>query len=385
MAKILCVLYLDPVTGYPPRYARDDIPAISSYPNGQTAPTPQGDPGFAPGELIGCVSGELGLRSWAEANGHELIVTSDKEGVDSAFERHLADAEVVISQPFWPAYLSAERIARAPKLKLALTAGIGSDHVDLKAAAEHGITVAEVTFSNSISVAEHVIMTALTLVRNFVPSHQMAINGGWNIADCVSRSYDIEGMQFGTLGAGRIGLAVLRRMKPFGTPLHYFDPHRLSEEVERELGLTYHESPESLVAACDIVNVQTPLYPSTAGFINEALLSKFKRGAYLVNTARGGLCDREAVVRALESGQLAGYGGDVWYPQPAPVDHPWRRMPNHAMTPHISGTSLSAQTRYAAGTLEILQNFLAGKPLRDEYLIVDAGHLAGAGANAYQL
>lgn len=285
MAKILCVLYPDPVTGYPPRYARDDIPVISSYPNGQTAPTPQGDPGFAPGELIGCVSGELGLRSWAEANGHELIVTSDKEGVDSAFERHLADAEVVISQPFWPAYLSAERIARAPKLKLALTAGIGSDHVDLKAAAEHGITVAEVTFSNSISVAEHVIMTALTLVRNFVPSHQMAINGGWNIADCVSRSYDIESMQFGTLGAGRIGLAVLRRMKPFGTPLHYFDPHRLSEEIERELGLTYHESPESLVAACDIVNVQTPLYPSTEGFINEALLSKFKRGAYLVNTA----------------------------------------------------------------------------------------------------
>ncbi|MCM5704392.1 NAD-dependent formate dehydrogenase [Larsenimonas salina] len=385
MAKIICVLYPDPVTGYPPRYARDDIPEITAYPNGQTAPTPQGELGFSPGELIGCVSGELGLRAWAEANGHELIVTSDKDGTDSVLDRHLGDADVVISQPFWPAYLTAERLAKAPRLKLALTAGIGSDHVDLKTAAEHGVTVAEVTFSNSISVAEHVMMTALTLVRNFVPSHQTAINGGWNIADCVSRSYDIEGLHFGTLGAGRIGLAVLKRMHPFDTPLHYYDPHRLPEDVERSLNLTYHDSPESLVSHCDIVNVQTPLYPSTKGFIDREFLSKFKRGAYLINTARGALCNREAIVEALESGQLAGYGGDVWFPQPAPVDHPWRRMPNHAMTPHISGTSLSAQTRYAAGTLEILQDFLEGTPLREEYLIVDAGTLAGAGANAYQL
>jgi len=257
--------------------------------------------------------------------------------------------------------------------------------VDLKAAAEHGITVAEVTFSNSISVAEHAVMTALALVRNYLPSHQFAKNGGWNIADCVARSYDIEGMTFGTLGAGRIGVAILRRLKPFDLNLNYYDPHRLSADIEKELGLTYHSTPESLVKVSDIVNLQTPLYPSTTGFVNEAFLSKFKRGAYLVNTARGALCDRDAIVRALESGQLAGYGGDVWFPQPAPIDHPWRRMPNHGMTPHISGSSLSAQARYAAGTLEILQNFFEGTPIRPEYLIVDAGNLAGTGANSYKL
>lgn len=385
MSKILCVLYPDPVTGFPPVYARDDIPEILTYPNGQTAPTPAGELGFTPGELVGSVSGELGLRRYLESQGHELIVTSDKEGADSVFDRHLPDADVVISQPFWPAYLTAERIAKAKKLKLALTAGIGSDHVDLKAAAERGITVAEVTFSNSISVAEHVVMTVLALVRNYLPSHQIANNGGWNIADCVARSYDVEGMQFGTLGAGRIGLAALRRLKPFDMKLHYYDPHRLSEEVEQELDLTYHETPESLVKVCDVVNLQTPLYPSTQGFVNEAFLSQFKRGAYLINTARGALCDRDAIARALESGQLAGYGGDVWFPQPAPVDHPWRRMPHQGMTPHISGTSLSAQARYAAGTLEILQNFLEGKPIRQEYLIVDGGNLAGTGANSYKL
>ncbi|WP_414148502.1 NAD-dependent formate dehydrogenase [Erwinia sp. BNK-24-b] len=385
MSKILCVLYPDPVTGFPPVYARDTIPEIQAYPNGQSAPTPSGELGFKPGELLGSVSGELGLRNYLESHGHELIVISDKDGADSAFDRHLPDAEVVISQPFWPAYLTAERIAKAPKLKLALTAGIGSDHVDLKAAAERGITVAEVTFSNSISVAEHVVMTVLALVRNYLPSHQIAKNGGWNIADCVARSYDIEGMHFGTLGAGRIGQAVLRRLKPFDMQLHYYDPHRLPEEVEQELGLTYHETPESLVKVCDVVNLQTPLYPSTQGFVNDEFLAKFKRGAYLVNTARGALCDRDAVARALASGQLAGYGGDVWFPQPAPVDHPWRSMPHNGMTPHISGTSLSAQTRYAAGTLEILQNFFEGKPIRKEYLIVDGGSLAGTGANSYKL
>ncbi len=385
MAKVLCVLYPDPVTGYPPKYARNEIPVIKAYPNGQTVPSPKGPLGFEPGDLVGCVSGELGLRSYLESHGHELVVTSDKDGADSTFDRHLADADVVISQPFWPAYLTAERIAKAKKLKLALTAGIGSDHVDLKTAAAHGITVAEETFSNSISVAEHVVMMVLSLVRNYLPSYQYAVNGGWNIADCVSRSYDLEGMHFGTIAAGRIGLAVLRRLKPFDVHLHYYDPHRLSPEIERELNLTYHETPQSLVKVCDVINLQSPLYPSTEHMFDDKMFDLVKHGTYLINTARGKLCDRDAVVRALESGKLAGYAGDVWYPQPAPVDHPWRRMPNHGMTPHISGSSLSAQTRYAAGTLEILECFFEGRPIRPEYLIVDGGNLAGTGAGSYKL
>ncbi|MFW7269981.1 NAD-dependent formate dehydrogenase [Gluconacetobacter sp. Hr-1-5] len=384
MAKILCVLYPDPEVGYPPEYARDDIPTIASYANGQKAPVTD-DIGFRPGELVGCVSGELGLRPYLESLGHELIVTSDKDGPNSEFERHLPDAEIVISQPFWPAYLTPDRIARAKKLKLAITAGIGSDHVDLAAATKNNITVAEVTGSNSISVAEHVVMMVLSLVRNYLPSHEYARNGGWNIADCVSRSYDVEGMKFGTIAAGRIGLAVLRRLKPFGLDLHYTDPHRLAPEIEKELGLTYHPEPHSLIQTMDIVNLQMPLYPSTEHFFNDELFSQMKRGAYLVNTARGKLVDRDAVVRALESGQLAGYAGDVWYPQPAPADHPWRTMPWNGMTPHISGTSLSAQARYAAGTLEILKWFFEKKPIPEVYFIAHEGKLAGAGAHAYKL
>ena len=149
---------------------------------------------------------------------------------------------MVISQPFWPAYLTAERIAKAPNLKMSITAGIGSDHVDLQAAIDNGITVAEVTYCNSISVSEHVVMMILGLVRNYIPSYKTVVDGGWNIADCVSREYDVEGMQVGTVAAGRIGTAVLRRMKPFDVGLHYTDRHRLPSEVEEELGVTFHET-----------------------------------------------------------------------------------------------------------------------------------------------
>jgi len=289
----------------------------------------------------------------------------------------------VISQPFWPAYLTSERIAKAPNLKLAVTAGVGSDHVDLQAAMENGVTVVEVTYCNSISVSEHVVMAILALVRNYIPSYRWVVDGGWNIADCVSRSYDLEGMQVGTVGAGRIGSAVLRRLKPFEVGLHYTDRHRLAGDVERELDATYHADVESLVQVCDVVTINAPLHPETEHLFDARLIRQMKRGAYLVNTARGKICDRDAVARACESGQLGGYAGDVWFPQPAPKDHPWRTMPHHGMTPHISGTSLSAQARYAAGVREILECWFDGRPIREEYLIVDAGRLAGAGAHSY--
>src|SRR5437762_8494693 len=262
MAHVLCVLYDDPVDGYPPSYARDDIPKIESYYDGQTTPTPEAID-FTRGELLGSVSGELGLRKFLEDRGHKLIVTSDKDGLDSVFERELPDAEVVISQPFWPAYLTSERFAKAPKLKLAITAGIGSDHVVLQAAIERGITVAEVTYSNSISVSEHVVMMILALVRNYIPSYQVVVDGGWNIADCVARSYDLEGMVVGTVGAGRIGSAVLRRLKPFDVKLHYTDRHRLPTSVEQELGLTFHPNADTLVKVCDVVTINPPLHPAT--------------------------------------------------------------------------------------------------------------------------
>ena len=123
--------------------------------------------------------------------------------------------------------------------------------------------------------------------------------------------------------------------------------------------------------------------PKTEHLFNDEMINKMKRGAYIVNTARGKICDKDAIARGLESGQLSGYAGDVWFPQPAPNDHVWRTMPNHGMTPHTSGTSLSAQARYAAGVREILECFFDNKPIREPYLIVQNGDLAGMGAHSY--
>eukprot|EP01059_Diplonema_ambulator_P022321 TRINITY_DN37604_c0_g1_i1.p1 TRINITY_DN37604_c0_g1~~TRINITY_DN37604_c0_g1_i1.p1 ORF type:complete len:421 (+),score=159.38 TRINITY_DN37604_c0_g1_i1:56-1318(+) len=382
LMKVVCALYEDPTTGFPPKYARDSIPSITVYPDGQKAPPLKGV-GFKPGELLGCVSGELGLRKYLESKGHTLVVTSDKDGPNSQLAKEIKDADVVISQPFWPAYITKELMDSAPNLKLCLTAGIGSDHVDLEEACKRKITVAEVTFSNSISVAEHVVMMILALVRNYIPSYQHVVNGGWNIADCVARSYDVEGMHVGSVAAGRIGLAVLRRMAPFDVKLHYTDKHRLPLKVEKQLNLKYHKTVESMVKVCDVVTINCPLHPQTEHLFDAQMIAKMKRGAYIVNTARGKICDRDAVAAALRDGHLAGYAGDVWFPQPPPKDHPWRSMPHHAMTPHISGTSLSAQTRYTAGVKEILDCFFGGKKIRQEYLIAEGGKLAGAGAHAY--
>lgn len=382
MSKILIVLYPDPVTGYPPVYARDSIPAITSYPGGATVPSPRAID-FVPGQLLGSVSGGLGLKDWLESEGHTVVITSDKEGADSVFERELPDADIVISQPFWPAYLTAERIDSAKNLQLVITAGIGSDHTDLNAANARGITVAEVTYSNSISVAEHTVMQVLVLVRDFVTQHQIAVDGGWNIADAVERSYDLEGMRVGVFAAGRIGRAVIERLAPFGVRLSYTDRFRLPQEYEEKYALTFHESIEDLVKDVDVLTVHAPLTEETRGLLDDDLLATMPRGAYIVNPARGAIADRDAIVRALESGHLAGYAGDVWDPQPAPADHPWRTMPHNAMTTHTSGTSLSGQARYAAGTREILEDWFAGDPIRPEYLIVEGGGYRGTGAHSY--
>ena len=380
--KILCVLYDDPIDGHPTSYARNSIPKLDQYPDGQSMPSPK-NIDFTPGELLGSISGELGLRKFIENAGHELIVTSDKDSKDSVFDQHLSDASIVISQPFWPAYLTKDRIDKSPNLKLAITAGIGSDHVDLQSAIENNLTVCEVTYCNSISVAEHAVMQILALVRNYIPQYKWVVSGGWNISDSVSRSYDIEGMDVGVVAAGRIGTAVLKRMKPFDVNLHYTDRHRLPESVENDLNLTYHKDVDSLVQNCDVVSIHCPLHPETEHLFNDTLISKMRKGSYIVNTARGKICDKDAITRALESGQLAGYAGDVWFPQPAPNDHTWRTAPNHALTPHTSGTSLSAQARYAAGVREILECWFENRPIREEYLIVQSGSLAGTGAHSY--
>ena len=383
MAKVLCVLYADPVDGYPNSYPRDDLPQLERYPDGQTLPTPKAID-FQPGALLGSVSGELGLRNYLES---ERPHARRHRRQGRARFRIRARARRCRDRHL-PALLAglSDAPSGSPKRRTSKWRSPPASAPTMSTSRRRwsaGVTVTEVTFCNSISVAEHVVMMILSLVRNYLPSHQVVLDGGWNIADCAARSYDVEGMHVGTVAAGRIGLAVLKRLKPFDMHLHYYDRHRLPAEVEQELGLHWHDSVEDMVGQCDVVTINCPLHPETENLFDAAMLARMKRGAYLVNTARGKIADRDAVAAALRSGQLAGYAGDVWFPQPAPQDHPWRTMPHHGMTPHISGTSLSAQARYAAGVREILECYFEGRPIRDEYLIVQGGQLAGVGAHSY--
>lgn len=346
-------------------------------------------------KLLGCIENELGLRKYIEDHGYELVSTTSKDGPDSVVEKEIEEAEIVITTPFYPAYITKERIEKAKNLKLAVTAGVGSDHVDLDAANKKSLTVAEVTGSNVVSVAEHVIMHILDLVRNFVPAHEIALEGSWDIAGAAKHEYDLEDKVIGTVGAGRIGYRVLERLVAFNPKkLYYFDYQELPEAAVKKINdasklfngkdaiLERVEKLEDMVGKCDVVTINCPLHEQTRGLFNKDLISKMKDGAWLVNTARGAICDAQAVADALASGKLLGYGGDVWYPQPPPKDHPWLTMKNpsgggNAMTPHISGTSLDAQRRYADGTKAILESYFTKKfDYRAQDLIVIDGDYA---------
>jgi len=332
--------------------------------------------------LLGTVQNQLGLRPYLESIGHEYIVSSSKEGLDSDFQKHIVDAEVLITTPFHPGYLTRDLVEKAKNLKLCITAGVGSDHIDLDAAVDHKIQVLEVSGSNVVSVAEHVMMSILLLVRNFVPAHEMIERGDWQVSDIARNAFDLEHKVVGTIGAGRIGYRVLQRLKPFDCKeLLYYDYAPLPDEAQKAVGARRVTDLVEFVSQCDVVTVNCPLHDGTRGLVNADLLKHFKRGAWLVNTARGAICDADAVAKALASGQLSGYAGDVWNVQPAPKDHVWRTAKNplgggNGMVPHYSGTTLDAQARYANGVKSILENYLGGKAQDPPNVIVGVGAYA---------
>jgi formate dehydrogenase len=333
-------------------------------------------------KLLGTTENSLGLVPYCKAKGWELVVTSDKEGPNSSFQKNIVDADVLITTPFHPGYATAEVIAKAKNLKICITAGVGSDHIDLNAANLKKITVAEVTGSNVVSVAEHVVMSILLLVRNFVPAHEQIMRGDWNVAAVARDAYDLENKVIGTLGAGRIGYRVLQRLLPFDPKeLLYYDYQSLPAEAEKAVKARRVEDLKEFLGQLDVLTINCPLHETTKGMINKETLSYLKKGAWIVNTARGALCVAEDVAAALESGHIAGYAGDVWNVQPAPKDHPWRSMkgPNgngNGMVAHYSGTTLDAQARYATGTLEILENWDTNKPQTPANIIVENGDYA---------
>jgi formate dehydrogenase len=267
------------------------------YPGGSAAENP---------EVLGCAENALGLREALEADGHELVSTIEREGDELL--GHLRDADVLITTPFWPVYVTGDMLGEADNLKLILTAGVGSDHVDLGEAAERGITVAEITGSNTVSVAEHAVMQVLALVRNFIPAYKDIVDGGWSIGEIAVGSHDLEGKTVGIYGAGQIGQLIAHRLKPFDVKMLYFKRSRLGTVEELSLGIRY-ATLEEMAAECDVIVVAAPLTPETEGLFDREMLFSMKQGAYIINIARGAIVETEALVEALEEGHLGGYAG----------------------------------------------------------------------------
>ncbi|MBL3398840.1 NAD-dependent formate dehydrogenase [Staphylococcus pasteuri] len=316
----------------------------------------------------------IGLKPFLEDKGHELVILTDGE---ADLDKHLADMDIVISAPFYPAYMTKERLEKAPNLKLAITAGVGSDHVDLKAASENNVGVVEVTGSNTVSVAEHAVMDLLILLRNYEEGHRQSVEGEWNLSKVGNDAHELQNKTIGIFGFGRIGQLVAERLAPFNVTIQHYDPIN-QKDNEHSKFVDF----ETLVSTSDAITIHAPLTPDTDTLFNNDVLSKMKEGSYLVNTARGKIVDTEALVKQLESKHIQGYAGDVWYPQPAPADHPWRNMPRNAMTVHYSGMTLEAQQRIEEGTKDILNRFFNNEPFQDKDVIVDGGQITSASYNA---
>ena len=316
----------------------------------------------------------IGLKSFLQDKGHELVIMKDgKEDLD----KHLEDMEVVISAPFYPAYMTKERIEKAPNLKLAITAGVGSDHVDLDAASQHNISVVEVSGSNTVSVAEHAVMDLLILLRNYEEGHRQSKEGEWNLSQVGNDAYELQHKTIGIFGFGRIGQLVAERLEPFNVTIQHYDPIN-QKDNEHSKFVKFDE----LVKTSDAITIHAPLTPETDNLFDSDVLAKMKDGSFLVNTARGKIVNTDALVKALEDKRVQGYAGDVWYPQPAPADHPWRTMPRNAMTVHYSGMTLEAQKRIEDGVKDILNRFFNDQPFQDKDVIVSGGRISSASYNA---
>jgi formate dehydrogenase len=309
----------------------------------------------------------LGLKEHL-GDDHELVIINSDDELDD----HIEDVEVIISSPFLPAYVTEERQKKAENLNLSITAGVGSDHVDLDAAQENDIAVVEVTGSNQVSTAEHAVLTIILLLRNFQEGNRQAMAGEWDLPKVGNRAYDVENKTIGIMGYGLIGQMVAERLEPFGVEIQHYDP---SEDEDTELSKAV--SFDELLETSDVITLHTPLTDSTEGIFNKDAFDKMKDGAYLVNVARGAIVNRDDLVDALENDKLNGYGGDVWEPQPASEDHPWRDLPEtrSAMVPHMGGMTIDAQKRIEDGVKELLDAYINDEEFPEKHIVVDEGQV----------
>jgi D-3-phosphoglycerate dehydrogenase len=252
--------------------------------------------------------------------------------------------------------MTADLIARADRLKAIGRAGVGVDNVDVPAATQRGIVVANAPESNVVTAAEHTMALLLALARNISPAHQSLIEGRWDRSKY--SGVELYEKTLGILGFGRIGQLVAQRARGFGMRVLAFDPF-VSAERYRDLGVDKADSPEDIYAAADFITIHLPKTPETEGFLDAGAFAKMRHGVRVLNVARGGLIDEAALKDALDSGQVAGAALDVFPSEPM-TENPLFAYANVLATPHLGASTAEATDRAGYQSAEQVVAALAG-------------------------
>jgi D-3-phosphoglycerate dehydrogenase len=298
-----------------------------------------------------------------------VIAVTDTAVGDDSLERALAEelgaeyrrgdaldgADVVLTN-FAP--LGREELGRLAPGAVVIRYGVGVDNVDLAAAAAAGVRVCNVPDYGANVVADHTVMLALMLVRRVRAFDDALHRGEEPGADAFGAIPSLESRTVGLVGAGRIARMAAARLRAFGCETIAFDP--LADAVEGIRLVPFAE----LLAESDIISLHAPLTADTHHLLDDGAFAAMRRGVHLVNTARGGLVDHDALLRALDAGIVAGAGLDVTEPEPLAPDAPLRSRPEVILTPHVAFYSTESMQRLQRLAVDEARRALAGEPLR---------------------
>lgn len=287
------------------------------------------------------------------------------------------DALVVRSQT----KVTAEVLAAANKLKAVGRAGVGVDNIDRQAATDHGVIVMNTPTGNTISTAEHAFTLMLSTARNIAPAHAEVLQGNFKAARKAYQGIELNGKTLAVLGMGRIGSEFAKRARAFNMKVVAYDPF-LTQSRADELKVALAASPDEALRGADVVTLHVPLTDDTRHLLNAERLKLMNPGALVVNCARGGLIDEDALKAAIDEGHIAGCALDVFEDEPPSTDHPLFTLQKHvAFTPHLGASTNEAQENVGIQVAEQIRDFLATGEIRNAINMpsLDAAALAEVG------
>jgi D-3-phosphoglycerate dehydrogenase len=294
----------------------------------------------------------LGLELLREA-GIELDERPGLKGGDLLEAVRAADAIIVRGET----KVTAEVLENPGKLRAVVRAGVGVDTIDVPAATRKGIVVMNTPGGNTLSTAEHAFALLMALSRHIPAAHAAARGGKWKEARKQYMGAQLAGKTLGVVGVGRIGAEVARRAIAFDMKVLGLDPF-LTAERANQIGIERVPDLDAMLPRCDYLTVHTALTDETRNLIGAEQLAKMKKGARVINCARGGIINEEALAQALQSGHIAGAALDVFVEEPPPASHPLLSLPNVVVTPHLGASTLEAQISVAREAAQLLIDFL---------------------------